>query len=83
MLHTLPSPIHSVVCSQLGFGDAIRAYTNAYFGMGNSSMPIWLDGVQCGSTNRYLSECTHNGWGVHDCVHSEDAGVACSAPGLE
>ena len=67
-----------MVCHQLGFGDAIRAYTNGYFGGGSSSMPIWLDEVSCTSTDRYLSECNHNGWGDEDCTHSEDAGVACA-----
>jgi len=70
------------VCHQLGFGDAVRAYTSSYFGSGNSSMPIWLDNVHCTTGDCYLSECSHNGWGDEDCKHSEDAGVACTDTGL-
>ena len=72
----------SVVCHQLGIGTAVKAYTNGYFGSGSSSMPIWLDEVQCTTGDRNLSECSHNGWGNNDCSHSEDAGVACTEKGL-
>ena len=71
-----------MVCHQLEFGDAVRAYSYNYFGSGNSSMPIWLDEVQCTTGDNSLSECNHNGWGIHDCYHSEDAGVACYGIGL-
>ncbi|XP_065913209.1 scavenger receptor cysteine-rich domain-containing group B protein-like isoform X2 [Dysidea avara] len=68
----------NVVCQQLGFGDAVRVYTSSHFGSGSSSMPIWLDDVQCTTRDRYLSECGHNGWGNNNCNHFEDAGVACT-----
>ena len=70
--------VNSVVCHQLGFGDAVRAYSFSYFGIGSLSMPICLDNVQCATGDRHLSECDHNGWGNHDCTHFEDAGVACT-----
>ena len=72
------SPINSVVCRQLVLGNAIRAYSDSHFGSGISLMPIWLDDVRCTLYDRYLSLCSHNGWGNHNCDHSEDAGVACS-----
>ena len=68
----------SVVCRQLGFGDALRAYTGGYFGGVDTSIPIHLDEVQCSASDHYLSECRHNGWGNNDCSHTEDAGVACT-----
>ena len=68
----------SVVCRQLGYGDAIRAYTGGFFGGVDTSIPIWLDEVQCSAADHYLSECRHNGWGNNDCRHSEDAGVGCT-----
>ena len=45
-------------------------------------MPIWLDEVQCTTGDHSLSECNHNGWGIHDCYHSQDAGIACYGIGL-
>jgi len=69
----------SVVCYQLGFGNAIGAYTHGN-DRGSSLMPIWLDDVQCTIGDRYLSECSHNGWRNTRCSHAEDAGVNCTGP---
>lgn len=76
--------LFSVVCHQLGYGNAVKAYKNAYghFGSANSSMPIWLNNVQCEIYDRYLFECVHSGWGDHDCLHYEDVGVACNSTSM-
>ena len=52
------------------------AFDEAYFGEGNGS--IWLDNVICSGTESDLLSCSHNGLGVHNCVHFEDAGVRCT-----
>lgn len=67
----------TVVCGQLGFFGESYAVSGAQFGAGDSSMPIWLDNIHCEGTEDYLSSCPHNGWGVHNCLHYEDAGVIC------
>ena len=66
-----------VVCRQLGFPDAISAPQRARFGLGSG--PVWLDNVACSGSESSIENCSHNGWGVEDCTHDEDASVTCSS----
>ena len=63
-----------VVCHQLGavFIAVARA---ASFGRGTGQ--IWLDNVACAGPESRLIDCFHNGFGVHNCAHSNDASVIC------
>ena len=40
--------------------------------------PIWLDNVQCRGTESRLIDCFTNPLGLHNCEHSDDAGVSCA-----
>ena len=65
-----------VVCRQLGYPGAISAPGSAQFGAGSGQ--IWLDNVACWGSESSIIYCQHNGWGIHNCGHSEDASVICS-----
>ena len=39
----------------------------------------FLDNVGCTGNETNLTQCRHNGLGVHDCLPSQDAGVFCNS----
>lgn len=47
-------------------------------GYGQGSGPITLDNVACVGTETRLVDCRANAIGVHNCAHTEDAGVICT-----
>ncbi|XP_072445308.1 scavenger receptor cysteine-rich domain-containing group B protein [Chiloscyllium punctatum] len=65
-----------VVCRQLGCGRAQAAKAQAYFGQGVGI--IHLDNVKCKGNESLLNQCSHIGWDVHNCDHTEDASVMCT-----
>ena len=46
-------------------------------GFGPGQDPILLDDLVCTGSEGSLLNCPHRGVRVHDCSHSEDAGVRC------
>uniref|UniRef100_A0A1X7TEQ0 SRCR domain-containing protein n=1 Tax=Amphimedon queenslandica TaxID=400682 RepID=A0A1X7TEQ0_AMPQE len=63
-----------VVCRQLGLGST-GIHRIGYFGPGSGS--IVMANVQCNGTEDLLFNCLH--YTTHQCSHSQDAGVSCSA----
>ena len=57
------------------YAGAVAVYT--YPG-GTGS--IHLDDLHCTGHESRLIDCPHRGVGVHNCVHSKDAGVHCVRP---
>ena len=53
------------------------ARMRAHFGQGSGA--ILLDNVECSGTEWRLIDCPHNGLGIHNCQHGEDAGITCNA----
>ena len=66
----------NVVCKQLGYSNgASAARGTAHFGQGTEI--IWFDDVECTGSEAHLYDCLNGGVGIHNCRHSEDAGVTC------
>nr|XP_057943758.1 scavenger receptor cysteine-rich domain-containing group B protein [Doryrhamphus excisus]XP_057943759.1 scavenger receptor cysteine-rich domain-containing group B protein [Doryrhamphus excisus] len=65
-----------VVCRQMGCGTASTAWGEAHFGPGTGT--ILMDNLKCTGKEDSLLHCSHIGWDVHNCDHSEDVGVTCS-----
>lgn len=69
----------TVACRQLGYMSGRPMYLDSVDTVHAPGMgPILMDDVRCRGYERRLVDCVFDSWGVHDCSHSEDAGVWCS-----
>ena len=57
------------------FAENAIPVLRGFFGGGASS--IHLDSTGCNGSEPNLLACPHDGVGVHNCGHAEDAGVIC------
>uniref|UniRef100_A0A8B9GS99 SRCR domain-containing protein n=1 Tax=Astyanax mexicanus TaxID=7994 RepID=A0A8B9GS99_ASTMX len=65
----------TVVCRELGCGEAVDAPGASHFGPGSGS--LWIDEVDCDGSESTLKNCKSRDLGEH-CNHGEDAGVICT-----
>ena len=52
----------TVVCRQLNYFTATRAWPGAHFGLGTG--PIYMDNVNCTGNETSLNQCEFRGWGL-------------------
>ena len=67
----------NVVCKQLGYQQASRAFRGATHGQGSGS--IWINEVPCSGNESHLYDCTQQGWRNSNFTHSQDSSAGCSA----
>ena len=65
-----------VACRQLG-RTFVRVNLAATYG--ERTEPVWLDFLNCRGSETQLINCRHYGFGVHDCLRSDYAGVVCGS----
>lgn len=65
----------------LCYSTGAQALTRAAFGPGTG--PIYLDNLECTSSETRLVDCLHTGFDAHNyCLHIEDAGLRCQTPSM-
>ncbi|KAK7488811.1 hypothetical protein BaRGS_00019946, partial [Batillaria attramentaria] len=65
-----------VICSECNCSNPVVHHGGVY---GPGSGPILLDEVRCVGVELDIARCYHDPWGLTDCTHAEDVGVACPA----
>ncbi|XP_075758630.1 antigen WC1.1-like isoform X1 [Pelodiscus sinensis] len=66
----------SVICNELGCGQAVAAIGAAHFGEGHDL--IWKEEFQCVGNEIFLSNCPRISHPNKTCSHKDDVSVSCS-----
>ncbi|XP_077679874.1 scavenger receptor cysteine-rich type 1 protein M130-like [Eretmochelys imbricata] len=69
----------SVICNELGCGQAVATLGTAHFGEGHDL--IWKEEFQCVGNESLLQKCPRMSRPNHTCSHANDVGVLCSGYG--
>ena len=64
------------------FSHALTVGTTTAGTYGLGAEPTWLDEVTCTGTECSVESCTHAGWGMENCGHTEDVAIKCGNFGL-
>ncbi|KPU78927.1 uncharacterized protein Dana_GF10854, isoform D [Drosophila ananassae] len=65
-----------VACNSMGYYGPAKIEKNIF---GNGNGPIWLDQVMCFGNETSIDKCNHWNWGEHNCNHTEDVALHCTA----
>nr|XP_043065608.1 uncharacterized protein LOC108120408 isoform X2 [Drosophila bipectinata] len=65
-----------VACNSMGYYGPAKIEKNIF---GNGNGPIWLDQVMCYGNETSIDKCNHWNWGEHNCNHTEDVALHCTA----
>ena len=66
-----------VVCRELGFGNALAARHNTFYGQGHNKV-MWLEDLECIGNEWTIGNCLHKGWNARYCHNNDNAGVICA-----
>lgn len=65
-----------VICRQLNFTGADRAYGSAKFGIIRN--PTWLSNLRCNGSEKSVIDCPRNEFSMNNCNYYSDASVKCT-----
>ena len=66
----------AVVCRHLNY-TGVQSYMSEMSVAGEITGPIWLDDIDCTGSESSLLDCSHSGFGEHNCDHMEDVWIKC------